>query len=67
MATAAEHFREAEACLSASEYQRQEGDIEGATLEVQHAQAHATLALAAALMYPTPAMVGSFQQRPVRR
>jgi hypothetical protein len=45
-AQAREHFREAEACLSASEYQRQEGDIEGATLEVAHAQAHAMLALA---------------------
>lgn len=46
VAAARKHFREAEACLSASEYQRQEGDIEGATLEAAHAQTHALLALA---------------------
>lgn len=46
--TGAEHYREAEERLRASDYQRQEGDIEGATHEAAVAQAHATLALAAA-------------------
>ena len=50
MATGPEHYREAEECLRASDWQRQEHD--GATPEVMHevatAQVHATLALAAA-------------------
>jgi len=43
-----EHYREAESRLGASDWQRQQGDLEDAMHEAAMAQVHATLAVAAA-------------------
>lgn len=50
--TGPEHYREAEERMRASDWQRQEGDVEGSMHEAAMAQVHATLALAAAAAYP---------------
>lgn len=55
MATGAEHYRMAEELVA--EIERSDGTVDfgdGGEAYVAAAQVHATLALAAALLYPTP-------------